>query len=483
MAEDLFRIVGSLQLGTFRVRKVVAEGGFAVVYRAHHEGFAADVALKCLKIPGTISAENQGAFLEKFREEAQLLFRLSAAIPAVVRPLQVGTLDDAGGQFVPFLALEWLDGQSMADYLESRIAQGKGPLELERAVLMLTPVAEGLAAAHRFDSGGVVVSVIHRDLKPENLFLANVSGNRVVKILDFGIAKVKNAATQLAGHQSSEATALSAFTPAYAAPEQWLPKRYGQTGTWTDVWGLAITMVELLTGKSPLDGDAHAIMGSAIDPERRPTPRAEGLATSDAVERVFRRALAVDPRERYQDVLVFWKELESAVGIVRARPVHRRVDSIPPLESRPPSSGAPTQLGVGPDIVAGGGLPGFIAGSPTPEPQSPIQLAGVGLSPHSGGYTAPLPLSSSRGRPPPARAMPAPQIAHSARADRRSLLERLWIPMQLILFAGLVRLGEAAWEQGFGAPLDLGGFRLFWVYGPFGVIGVILLIVALFSAS
>ena len=89
MADDVFGVEGTTQAEHFHVEKAVAEGGFAVVYRAHHGMFRAPVALKCLKVPATLTADQKKAFLEKFREEAELLFRLSAVIPSVVRPLQV----------------------------------------------------------------------------------------------------------------------------------------------------------------------------------------------------------------------------------------------------------------------------------------------------------------------------------------------------------------------------------------------------------
>src|SRR5689334_1971676 len=110
---DVFGIVGTTQAGNFHVEAVVAEGGFGVVYRAQHGGFRAPVALKCLKIPETLTERQREVFLEKFREEAEILFRLSASIPEVVRPLHVDLLDQKGGAgFVPFLAMEWLDGES-----------------------------------------------------------------------------------------------------------------------------------------------------------------------------------------------------------------------------------------------------------------------------------------------------------------------------------------------------------------------------------
>ncbi len=118
MADDVFGIVGTTQAGAYEVEAVVGEGGFAVVYRANHTGFRAQVALKCLKVPEGLGSEDQRRFLERFREEGELLFRLSAGVPSVVRPLHVGTLDTPTGRFVPFIALEWLDGEGFDQRLE-----------------------------------------------------------------------------------------------------------------------------------------------------------------------------------------------------------------------------------------------------------------------------------------------------------------------------------------------------------------------------
>jgi serine/threonine protein kinase len=78
---DPFGIAGTVQARFFRVERAVAEGGFGVVYRAHHEVFRAPVALKCLKVPDSLNEKSREAFLEKFRSEGELLFRLSAALP------------------------------------------------------------------------------------------------------------------------------------------------------------------------------------------------------------------------------------------------------------------------------------------------------------------------------------------------------------------------------------------------------------------
>ena len=314
LMEDVFGIVGTTQAGAYQVEDVVAEGGFAVVYRAYHQAFRARVALKCLKVPDSLGPAQQAEFLERFREEGELLFRLSGATPAVVRPLHVGILEKTN-RFVPFIALEWLDGESLDAVIERRVQAKQPPLGLKELLRLLTPAARAIELAHHFPGPQGEICILHRDLKPDNIFIAQVHGQQTAKILDFGIGKVKSVATQIVGNQSAQGDGLVAFTPTFGAPEQWLPKRFGQTGPWTDVWGFALTLLAALIGRAPFEGDQAALLGSAIDPGRRPTPRTEGVNVSDAVERVFQKAVAIDPRDRYTDVGVFWTDLHRALGV------------------------------------------------------------------------------------------------------------------------------------------------------------------------
>lgn len=344
MAEDVFGIVGTVVGGAFNVEAVVAEGGFAVVYRAYHGAFHAPVALKCLKVPN-VGRADQKEFLERFREEGEVLFRLSMSIPAVVRPLHVDAFETDRGVFVPYMALEWLDGETLDVQVARRVQEGRPPMSPKRVVRLLTSVARALDRAHKFPGPDGPVSIVHRDLKPDNIVIATINGEEVVKILDFGIAKVKSAVGQVAGRLSQSAGSAGAvpFTPGYAAPEQWFPKRYGQTGPWTDVWGLALTCVEAMAGKAVIDGDHAAMMGTAIDEKRRPTPRNEGVDVSDAVEKVFLKALAVDPRDRYADAGEFWDELEEALGMPRSRALYVGNTPQPLLDPRS-EGGAPAVL-------------------------------------------------------------------------------------------------------------------------------------------
>src|SRR6185369_8051531 len=161
MPRDLFQIVGTTQGGNFHVERVVAEGGFSVVYSALHGAFRAPVALKCLRVPDDLDEQERKSYFERFREEAELLFRLSARIPEVVRPLHVDKLTTKDGQFAPFLALEWLEGEPLSDVITRRAAAGAAPMGLVKLVKLLAPIAQALARAHRFPGPAGRISIVH----------------------------------------------------------------------------------------------------------------------------------------------------------------------------------------------------------------------------------------------------------------------------------------------------------------------------------
>jgi len=519
MAEDVFGIVGSLQAAVFRVERVVAEGGFGVVYRAHHEGFKAAVALKCLKIPGAFSAEQRQAFLQKFQEEGEVLFRLSALIPSVVRPLHVGTLETSKHPFVPFIALEWLDGESLDAVIERRRAAGKPPLDLARVVRMMGPVARGLECAHKFPGpAGTQLSILHRDLKPENLFLAKVHGQETLKILDFGIGKVRSAATQMVGRVSAEQGGIAAFTPAYGAPEQWLPKRYGQTGPWTDVWGFALCAVEALTNRAPFDGDAPAVMGACINEQERPTPLSFGVSVPDRAEAAFRKALAVDPVNRFHDIGAFWDELEASAGCATPRITITQSaphDSMPP--PGPSGTGQMSSLLTAVDAtkrVPGAQLfPELTLGLPPPAAAKPVASAPAKAKPPAGQggrlldtaadddmhisvmrgdaqeqmKAGALPRSSPHVSSPKVAAMSP--IARSANVRAMpseaptmdTVLTRLMPALRLIGVGAAIMIADLGYATLNGEAFRVGPVRALWIAGPLVGYGVVRLVLSISS--
>lgn len=269
---DPLGLVGARLEDRFVVERFVAEGGFAFVYRALDATTDAPVAIKVFK---EVDADERERLESAFLREAELIARLAASVPAIVRGGALGRCTGPRGLALLFQVLEWLEG----DVLRPDPAGAT----LDEITRKLEPIALALAAAH--DAG-----VAHRDVKPGNLF---VTRDGSMRLLDFGIAKV---AEDRARGFGSTATARSAFTLNYAAPEQLLNR---PTGPWTDVYALAVVCVELLAGRHPYAAlGAFEVLLAIPDERRRPTPRALGVAVSDEVEALFAAALSVSAEAR-----------------------------------------------------------------------------------------------------------------------------------------------------------------------------------------
>jgi serine/threonine protein kinase len=305
--EDPFDWVGATLDGKYQVDAVVGRGGFGVVYRAHHLGFNEKVAIKCLRIPRALSGAARDEFERNFLAEGRLLHQLSRSTAGIVQALDVGALVSPNKTWTPFIVLEWLDGQSLAENFAERLRTGLGGRTPKAAVELLDSAARALSLAHE-------QGIAHRDIKPANLFLAEVGGRKTLKVLDFGIAKVVTESESFTKAFEETGASLQAFTARYGSPEQF-SRRYGATGPWSDVFSLALVLVEAIVGHSALEGvDAAQLFIAAADPARRPTLRAHGIDLGDAVEAVFAKALAVDPKDRYTNAGEFWDALLAALA-------------------------------------------------------------------------------------------------------------------------------------------------------------------------
>lgn len=307
MHADPFGLVGVVLDGRYRVDAVVGEGGFGVVYRAHHLAFDHGVAVKCLKLPSHFEASARAVFLDKFREEGRILSRLSEH-PSVVRVLDFG-VREAGGLVVPFLVLEWLEGETLADMLERR-----GALPAREAVELFLPAVSAVAFAHE-------ARVAHRDLKPENLFVTRTRGGPLLKVLDFGIAKALQDGETQAASTSRTSSGFHAFSPRYGAPEQFSPKRFGPTSPRTDVHALGLVLFELLAGERALAGDEYAELLEAVLAAERPTLASRGARVPDELARVCERAMSRDPEARYADAGQLYAALSEASASLAKRDV------------------------------------------------------------------------------------------------------------------------------------------------------------------
>jgi formylglycine-generating enzyme required for sulfatase activity len=287
----------------------VGEGGFSVVYQAEHTIWQQPVAIKCFKILANAPADQRQELLDDFIQEGKLMAQLSSRSAAIVQARDVGNFMTQDGQWIPFMVLEWLEGKPLDAVLWEERSAGVRGRSLSEAMALLEPAATALDMAHRR-------GIAHRDIKPANFFvLGDPRGTNVyVKVLDFGIAKV------MAEHAGSVAALahtgkdITSFTPNYGAPEQF-SRTHGATGPWTDVFAMALILVEILRGGLPaLDGaDFMQLAVASRDPTTRPTPRTFGIEVSEIVEQVFRKALAVSPAERYPNMGELWSALMHAV--------------------------------------------------------------------------------------------------------------------------------------------------------------------------
>jgi serine/threonine protein kinase len=393
---DPFGLVGLVLDGQFRVDKLVGEGGFSAVYRGHHLGLDEPVAIKCLKLPPSLGYELVESFVQRFRDESRILYRLSQGNLHVVRSIGAGaTKAPNANLIIPYMVLEWLEGRSMANDFTVRRTLGKTGRSLDEVVALFATAADALAFAHG-------QGVVHRDLNPGNLFLAKTPQGEKMKVLDFGVAKILDDATLNLGPRAQTLGQIRIFAPAYGAPEQF-DDTLGKVTARADVYAFGLVLLEALRDRPVHDSsNLSEFATAAIDPKNRPTPRSLGLDLPEAVERVFVRASLLDPMERFQHVGEMWKALESAVGSKKspsnhplATPLSRTLPlNSPNLNLPRPSPGLPSKSGnsVVPAPIASKLKP---AASPHPAAAASAARSGVGAAGHH------VPAPPPRGVPTP----------------------------------------------------------------------------------
>jgi len=262
---------GDLVGGKYRVVRLIGEGGMGLVYEARHEHLGSQVALKFLH-PDL--AERPG-LVARFLQEA----RVSASIksPHVTHVMDVDQTQDGAA----YLVMELLEGES----LEARLSRG-APLPVLEAVDIAGQILAALEAAH-------ARGVVHRDLKPDNVWLAPASGGSHVKLLDFGIAKLKSSSEF---QQVNTRPGSMMGTPQYMAPEQAISA--DQVDPRADLYSLGVILYEMLSGKRPVDGeDGSEILERLVRGEVHPlATRSAGIPSG--LCSLVDRLVAPDPAAR-----------------------------------------------------------------------------------------------------------------------------------------------------------------------------------------
>jgi serine/threonine-protein kinase len=245
---------GRIVAGRYRLDRLLGQGGMGEVWAATHQVTRRSVAMKFVRGTGHARPELRRRFMREARAASAVQH------PNVVEVFDVFELDAE----TPVMVMELLSGETLG----RRLAR-EGQLDLDQALALLVPAVSAVGAAH-------ALGVVHRDLKPENLFLSRASGSTefetVVKVLDFGIAKLSS---EMAGETGVTETGTTLGTPCYMAPEQAMAER--ELDHRVDVWAFGVILYETLSGARPIEGDTVGqvvkhLMTTGITPLERVVP-------------------------------------------------------------------------------------------------------------------------------------------------------------------------------------------------------------------
>lgn len=294
-------LIGTTIDDRYEVLGTLGEGGMGTVYHVRHRLLGRQLALKALRA----DLARDGDLGQRFIREARAA--ASVAHPNVVQITDFGNLPS--GQ--PYFVMELLVGESL-----SAILRKGGPLPAARATRLLTQIVDALGAAH-------AAGVVHRDLKPDNILICPGPSGDIVKVLDFGLAKV-------AGQSRLTKAGVVFGTPYYMSPEQASGDPVDERA---DIYALGVVMYEMFTGRVPFEADTFmGVLTKHIYVE--PTPPSVilgGMAALGALEQITLTCLAKKPERRFQSMHALGEELSRV-----ARFGDDGSFSVAPLELREP---------------------------------------------------------------------------------------------------------------------------------------------------
>jgi serine/threonine protein kinase len=310
---------GQLLSGRYRIDSLLARGSMGEVYIAYDQELERQIAIKTLPLTQSDS--------EQLKERFQLQARAAARIghPGIVETYDRGTEGD-----LPFVVMERLEGQNLRD----RIRECH-PLDMGFIVRVGIELTRAVRAAHK-------KGVIHRDLKPSNVFLA-VSGDQsdVVKVLDFGVAKVFNA-------KVLTQTGQVIGTPTYMAPEQLQNSK--QVDGRADIYSIGCILYEMLTGRPPFEAASGIELVMKVKNDRpEPVARLRNDVPAPLIA-VVERAMSKDHRQRFPNAALLADalcDIASKAGVS----IPPQYESLRPLSGNPPAA-QETDLAVAPTVLS-----------------------------------------------------------------------------------------------------------------------------------
>ena len=287
-------------LGSYRVLELLGKGGMGYVYRAEHVKLGREVALKLLRSDYASRRDAVARFFQEARTVNRVRHRNIVDVTDFVE------LDDG----TTYIIMELLTGTSLGTWARTGI-------DLPRALAVLVQICDGLGAAHQ-------VGVVHRDLKPDNVIVVPTSdGAELVKLLDFGVAKLLNRDDEDVGFETAAGSVIG--TPAYMSPEQ----AGGMVvDARSDIYSLGAIMYELFCGEPMFRGRSFGeyVRKHLTEVPTAPRHTPGGGAIDPALEAVILRCLEKDPDLRFAHILELRDALLAMLG---------HMDTAPPMIARP----------------------------------------------------------------------------------------------------------------------------------------------------
>ncbi len=336
LEDDPSSIVDTVLDGQYQIESMLGKGGMGAVYSARHILLGDRVAIKIL--PPEV--RNNAEWLRRFRREGQAARRFRH--PNAVTVYDLRTASDG----TIYMVMEHVEGHTLSQEMKAR-----GPMTPAEAFEILEPIMSVLNTAH-------ATGVVHRDLKPENIMIGKSStGEPVVKLLDLGIAKMR----EVAGADGGGATALTMAgqvlgTPHYMSPEQWGElQRDGDSEIdgRADIYSLGLVFYEMIVGNRPYSGQTlHELRREHISVV--PPPLHEAVpGVSRFFSEVIARATAKDRGDRQATAGELAAALRGAIDLATPDDLSRTVPDLPHIEaSRSPTSNIPKAGATESDLIA-----------------------------------------------------------------------------------------------------------------------------------
>ena len=319
------------QIGKYEILRLVARGGMGTVYEAFHKGIGKHVALKI--IDGELARSKDAVV--RFQREAEAASAVDSA--HIVAIFDSGSTEEG----LPFIVMELLRGEDLGHRIKNA-----GRLEIVEALTLIAQLLRGLCRAHE-------AGIVHRDLKPDNVFLTSRDDETdFVKILDFGISKMRKPGSAVEKTITREGTVLG--TPLYMSPEQ--AQAAPDIDERTDLWSVGAILYQCLTGRPPHEGHAYEAVIVNICSKDAADVRFLNPEVSEPLARFVAKALTRNRDERFQTAREMLSALREAAGellpagatkIGKPETAPRGAVSSSPHTPRPDGSGQ-TPLEVGP---------------------------------------------------------------------------------------------------------------------------------------